>query len=125
MTFDLQPEEARLLLNVALMATGQNRFKSADAILSALERFRPADPSLYSAKAVLYISMGNLVEAVEFIDTVALPRFPGNPMLLVFRGMAELRRNRPADAAIFLREAAAQTADFAAAALARDLLADI
>ena len=123
MTFDLQPEEARLLLNVALMATGQNRFKSADAILSALERFRPADPSLCSAKAVLYISMGNLVEAVEFIDTVALPRFPGNPMLLVFRGMAELRRNRPADAAIFLREAAAQTADPAAAALANDLLA--
>ena len=124
MTFDLQPEEARLLLNVALMATGQNRFKSADTILSALERFRPADPSLYSAKAVLYISMGNIGEVVEFIDTVALPRFPGNPMLLVFRGMAELRRNRPADAAIFLREAAAQTADPAAAALANDLLAN-
>ena len=123
MTFDLQPEEARLLLNVALMATGQNRFKSADAILSALERFRPADPSLYSAKAVLYISMGNLVEAVEFIDTVALPRFPGNPMLLVFKGMAELRRKRPADAAIYLREAASQTADPTAAALANDLLA--
>ena len=123
MTFDLQPEEARLLLNVALMATGQNRFKSADAILSALERFRPAAPSLYSAKAVLYISMGNLVEAVEFIDTVALPRFPGNPMLLVFKGMAELRRKRPADAAIYLREAASQTADPTAAALANDLLA--
>ena len=124
MTFDLQPEEARLLLNVALMATGQNRYKSADAILSALERFRPGHPSLYSAKAVLYISMGNIGEVVEFIDTVALPRFPGNPMLLVFRGMAELRRNRPADAAIFLREAAAQTADPAAAALANDLLAN-
>jgi predicted Zn-dependent protease len=125
LTFDLQPEEARLLLNVALMATGQNRYKSADAILSALERFRPADPSLYSAKAVLYISRGDFAEAVDFVDNVALRRFPGNPMLLVFKGMALLRGKRNADAAIYLREAAAQTADFAAAALARDLLADI
>ena len=43
--FDLESEEARLLLNVALMATGQNRFQSAARILAALERFRPGEPS--------------------------------------------------------------------------------
>ena len=36
--FDITGEEARLLLNVALMATGQNRFQSAAKILAALER---------------------------------------------------------------------------------------
>ena len=122
MTFDLQPEEARLLLNVALMATGQNRFTSATTILAALERFRPEDPSLDSAKAVLFISMADFGEAVSFIDDVALRRFPGNPMLLALRGMALIRLGRDADAAVSLREAAAQTADPAAAALARDLL---
>ena len=122
MTFDLQPEEARLLLNVALMATGQNRFKSAATILSALERFRPQDPSLDSAKAGLFISMGDLGEAVDYLDGYALRRFPGNPMLLAFKGMALLRLGRTADAVIPLREAASQTADPSAATLARDLL---
>ena len=122
MTFDLQPEEARLLLNVALMATGQNRFKSAATILSALERFRPGDPSLDSAKVVLFISMADFGEAISFIDDVALRRFPGNPMLLALKGMALIRLGRNADVAIPLRAAAAQTADPAAATLARDLL---
>jgi Flp pilus assembly protein TadD len=122
LTFDLQPEEARLLLNVALMATGQNRFRSAAAILAALERFRPADPSLDAAKAVLFISMADFREAVSFLDGTALRRFPGNPMLLALKGMALLRLGRDADAAVPLREAAAQTADPAAAVLARDLI---
>ena len=43
--FDLSTEEARLLLNVALMATGQNRFQTAAKILAALERFRPVAKS--------------------------------------------------------------------------------
>ena len=38
--FELAPDEARLLLDVALMATGQNRFQSAMKILAALEPFR-------------------------------------------------------------------------------------
>lgn len=122
MTFDLQPAEARLLLNVALMATGQNRFKSATTILAALEQFRPGDPSLDCAKVVLFISMTDFGEAVSFIDDVALRRFPGNPMLLALKGMALIRLGRNADASVPLREAASQTADPAAAALARDLL---
>ena len=44
--FDLKPEEAQLLLNVALMAIGSNRFRSAAKILAALERFRPDHPSV-------------------------------------------------------------------------------
>ena len=104
------------------MATGQNRFKSATTILAALERFRPEDPSLDSAKAVLFMSMGDFGEAVDYLDSHALRRFPGNPMLLAFKGMALLRLGRASDAAVPLREAASQTADPSAAALARDLL---
>ena len=122
MTFDLQPEEARLLLNVALMATGQNRFTSATIILAALERFRPEDPSLDSAKAVLFINMGDFDGAVDYIDGVALNRFPANPMLLALKGMALIRLDRTSDAIPPLREAATQTQDPAAAALARDLI---
>jgi Flp pilus assembly protein TadD len=122
LTFDLQPEEARLLLNVALMATGQNRFTSATTILAALERFRPEDPSLDSAKAVLFISMGDFDGAVDYIDGVALRRFPANPMLLALKGMALIRLDRTSDAIPPLREAATQTQDPAAAALARDLI---
>jgi 5-methylcytosine-specific restriction protein B len=44
--FDLRPDEARLLLNVALMATGKNFFKSATKILAALEGFRPVAAEL-------------------------------------------------------------------------------
>jgi predicted Zn-dependent protease len=122
LTFDLQPEEARLLLNVALMATGQNRFKSATTILEALERFRPANQSLDAAKVVLFISMHDFDGAISFIDDVALKRFPGNPMLLALKGMAYIRLDRPSDAIPPLTQAASQTDDPTAATLARDLL---
>ena len=96
--FDLAPEEARLLLNAALLATGRNRFQSAAKILAALERFRPEEPSIPAAKAVLFISMRDFQGAVDYLDRDALPRFPGAPMLLAFKGMALLRMGRLAAA---------------------------
>ena len=120
--FDLSSEEARLLLNVALMATGQNRFQTAAKILAALERFRPEEPSIHAAKAVLFISMRDFQGAVDYLDRDALPRFPGAPMLLAFKGMALLRMDRLAEAHEPLSAAANQAADPAAAQLAKDLL---
>ena len=119
---DLTPDEARLLLNVALMATGRNRFKSAAKILAALERFRPGEASIAVAFAILFISMLDFQGAVDYIDREALPRFPDCPMLLAFKGMALLRMQRAAEARAPLEAAANQTADPAAAQLAKDLL---
>ena len=120
--FDLTPEEARLLLNVALMATGQNRFQSAARILAALGRFRPEEASVASANAILFISMLDFKGAVDYLDSNAIPRFPDAAMLKAFKGMALLRMERVAEARIPLEEAANQTADPAAAQLAKDLL---
>ena len=120
--FDLAPEEARLLLNVALLATGRNRFQSAAKILAALERFRPEEPSVPAANAILFISMRDFQGAVDYLDRDALPRFPDAPMLLAFKGMALLRMGRVADAHEPLAAAAAQSADPSAANLAKDLL---
>ncbi len=120
--FALESEEARLLLNVALMATGQNRFRSAAKMLAALGRFRPAEPSVAVANAILFISMMDFKGAVDFIDRDALPRFPSSAMLKAFKGMALLRMDRAAEARAPLEEAASDTADKAAAQLARDLL---
>ncbi len=120
--FDLEPEEARELLNVALMAIGQNRFQSAAKILAALERFRPGEASLPVANTILLISKQDFQGAVDYVDHDALPRFPDSAMLRAFRGMALLRMNREAEARISLEEAAHQSADPAAAQLARDLL---
>ena len=120
--FDLTPEEARLLLNVALMATGQNRFQSAAKILAALGRFRPNEVSVASAYAILFISMLDFQGAVDYLDNDAIPRFPDAAMLKAFKGMALLRMERAAEARASLEEAANQTADPAAAQLAKDLL---
>ena len=120
--FDITPEEARLLLNVALMATGQNRFQSAAKILSALESFRPEEASVPAAYAILCISRLDFQGAVDYLDRKAIPRFPGAAMLKAFKGMALLRMDRAAEARAPLEEAAGQTADPAAAQLARDLL---
>ena len=120
--FCLESEEARLLLNVALMATGQNRFQSAAKILAALEWFRPEEASVASANAILFISMLDFKGAVDYIDRVAMPRFPGSAMLKAFKGMALLRMDRWAEARAPLEEAANQTVDIAAAQLAKDLL---
>ena len=120
--FALTPEEARLLLNVALMATGQNRFRTAARILAALGRFRPGEASLASANAILFISMQDFQGAVDYIDREAMPRFPGAAMLKAFKGMALLRMGRTSEARIPLEEAANQSADPAAAQLAKDLL---
>ena len=120
--FDLESEEARLLLNVALMATGQNRFQSAAKILAALERFRPEEASVAVANAILLISMMDFAAAVEFIDRDALPRFPQSAMLKAFKGMALLRLDRKSEAMIPLAEAASDKSDPAAAQLAKDLM---
>ena len=72
----LEPDEARLLLNIAMMAIGSNRFQSADAILSALERFRPNEVSLASARAVMMMSAQDFQGAVDFIDRIGLVKFP-------------------------------------------------
>ena len=121
--FDLESEEAKLLLNVALMATGQNRFQSAGKILAALERFRPEEASVAVANAILLISMMDFAGAVSYIDREALPRFPRSAMLKAFRGMALLRMNRRNEAMVSLAEAASDGADPAAAQLAKDLMA--
>ena len=120
--FDLEPEEARLLLNVALMATGQKRFRSAAKILAALGAFRPGEASVASANAILFISMLDFKGAVDYLDHDAIPRFPDAAMLKAFKGMALLRMGRTAEARIPLEEAANQSADPAAAQLAKDLL---
>ena len=120
--FDLAPEEARLLLDVALLATGRNRFQSAAKILAALARFRPAEPSVPAATAILFISMRDFKGAVDYLDRNALPRFPGAPMLLAFKGMALLRMGLLSEAQAPLLAAANQAADPAAANLAKDLL---
>ena len=122
MTFDLESEEAKLLLNVALMATGQNRFRSAAKILAALERFRPEEASVAVSNAILRISMLHFQGAVEYIDRNALPRFPDSAMLRAFKGMALIRMDRAPEARVPLEEAAGQSADPAAAQLAKDLL---
>ena len=120
-TFDLRPDEARLLLNVALMATGKNFFKSATRILAALEGFRPGEESVGTAKVILMISIGEFEMAVDYIDREALVKWPDSAMLRAFRGMALIRMDRRAAARDCLLEAA-QSADEAAANLARGLL---
>lgn len=120
--FKLEPHEARLLLNIALVAIGRNRFQSAETILSALDRFRPNDASLASARAVMMMSAGDFAGAVEFIDRVGLARHPDSAMLQAFKGMAYLRMGHPEKAAEPLKTAASQAADPAAATLAGDLL---
>ena len=120
--FDLTEKEARLLLNVALMATGRNRFRSAAKILAVLERFRPDQVSIANAKAIALISALRFAEAVDYIDAEGLAKFPGSAMLKAFKGMALLRMDRRQEAEIPLREAASQSEDPIAAKLAGDLL---
>ena len=120
--FDITPEEARLLLDVALMATGGNRFKSAEAILSALEEYRPGSEQLAVARMILAISRGDMEGALEFADRKVLPEHPGSAMIKVFKGMALLRLGRTVEAADPINEAAAQTDDPAAAQLSKDMM---
>lgn len=123
--FELSTEEARLLLEVALMATGQNRFKTATTLLVALEPFRAQEPSLAVAKAILFISLQDFAGAVAYIDGDALPRFPDSAMLQAFKGMALLRLQRPMEAREALLAAQRPGSDPAAAQLAADLMTHV
>ena len=105
-----------------MMATGGNRFVSAAKILAALGRFRPGDPSLAAANAMLFMSMGDFQGAVDYIDREALPQSPDAAMLKAFKGMALLRMGRVEEARAPLEEAAGQSADPSAAKMAKDLL---
>lgn len=120
--FDLTPEEARLLLTIALMAVGRNRFASAAKILAVLERFRPDQASVACANAIALISALKFQAAVDYIQEVALRHFPDSAMLRAFLGMAFLRMNRKDEAMEILAEAARSADDPAAAKLASDLM---
>ena len=120
----MQKEEARLLLQTALVATGKNFFKSAAGILAALEAFRPDEVSVAVAKAILMISVQDFDLALSFLDREALVKWPDSAMLKAFRGMALIRAGRKDDAVGCLTEAV-QSNDKAAANLASGLLSDI
>ena len=120
--FDLTPEEARLLLNVALMAIGRNRFRSAAAILAALERFRPNHPSIAEAKMVALMSAGDFLAAVAYADGDGSRNFPNSAMLQAFKGMALIRLDRKTEARDVLSAVAAQDENPAAARMAQDLM---
>ena len=120
--FELTSDEARLLLNAAMMAIGGNRFQTAGTILSALERYRPDEESLASAWAVLLLNAQDFQGAVDYIDSIGLVKFPKSAMLQTFKGMAYLRMEQVNEARMPLTIAAEQTADNAAAQLAKDLL---
>lgn len=122
--FDLTEEEARLLLNVALMATGANRFRSAARIFAALERFRPDSPQLAVSKAIALLSALKYAECLAYLDGDAERRFPGNPMLLAFKGFALIRLGRGGEAREVLSRVASQDADPAAAQLAGSLMGE-
>ena len=75
--FDLRPDEARLLLNVALMATGKNFFKSAYIDREALVKW-PKSAMLRAFRGMALIRMGRkdaardcLLEAAQSSDTAA------------------------------------------------------
>ncbi len=120
--FELTSDEARLLLNVAMMAIGGNRFQTAGTILSALERYRPEEESLASVWALLLLSAQDFQAAVDYIDRIGLVKFPNSAMLQAFKGIAYLRMDKPNEAREPLTKAAEQTADKAAAQMAKDLL---
>jgi len=122
--FDLTAEEARLLLNVALMASGGNRFRSAAKIFAVLERFRPDAPEVACGKAVALVSAQQFPTCVDYLDGEALRRFPNHAMLLAFKGLALMRMDRRQEAAGPLQAAASQMEDLAAAQLAKGLLND-
>ena len=120
--FDVTSGEARLLLDIALMATGRNRFKSAEAILASLDEFRPNSEQLAVARMILAISKGDLQGAVDFADGTALLNHPDSAMVKAFKGMALLRLERTAEAMKVMNEVAEQTADPVAARLAKDMM---
>ena len=119
--FNLNSEEAQLLLNIALMAIGGNRFRSAAKILAVLERFRPNHPSVAVAKTVALMSAGEFEAAVAYVDGEALRKFPDSAMLKAFKGMALMRLGRKNEARPVLLSAA-ESDDPAAAKMAGDLL---
>jgi Flp pilus assembly protein TadD len=120
--FDVTSGEARLLLDIALMATGRNRFRSAETILAALDEFRPRAEQLAVARMILAISKGDLQGAVDFADGSALCDHPDSAMIKAFKGMALLRLERTAEAMNVMKEAAEQTGDPVAARLAKDMM---
>jgi len=122
--FDITSEEARLLLEIGLMATGQNRFRSATSIIMAVDAFRSGHESIDVAKAVLCLSQRQFQEGLDFIEEVALKRHPESGMLKTFQGMALMRLNRKGEASICLNEARLG-ADPAAARLAQSLLDEL
>ena len=119
--FDLSTEEARLLLQIALMATGRNRFQSSAKVLAALEEFRPQNHSITVAKMVLMMSAQDFTGAIRFADDEALRLFPDSGMIKSFKGLALIRLARRDEAMQVLAEAA-QSTDHVAAQMARDMM---
>ncbi len=121
--FDLEPHEARLLLDVAMMAIGQNRFETAAKMLVVLKAYRPKSEPLAIAEVLLLMSRGALEEALTFLEREEqADRFPESAMLMTFKGLALLKAGRPQEAKAVLERAAVNKQNPVAARMAKDLL---
>ena len=118
---ELQADEARLLLNAAMLAAGWNRFGIAEGILSALERFRPGAEALDVARVVILLNRRQFADAVLFIDSQGLKRHPASGMLTALRGLALIHQGKR-KAAIGCLKSASESGDSAAADIAKGLM---
>ena len=119
--FDLTPDEARLLLQLAFAAIGRKRFVSAGRLLDVLEHFRPGDGALLSARAVALLSRRAFRACCEFLEHQATLA-PLPPMAAVFYGIALHQCGEVFAARRQWLPVAAQTEDSAAARFAMTLL---
>ena len=101
---DLRSDEARVLLDVAVLAIGHGFCSGAAEIISALESVRPGNEQLAVARMVLMLNTHEYEMAVEFADSEGKRRREDSGLIKVFKGLALLRLGRSDDARRCLSE---------------------
>ncbi len=119
---ELASDEARLLIELALIAIGEGRLAEAKVITDAVDAFRPGDVSVFVARALSELRGNNPHEAVRVLREEGLQRHPESHMLRAFLGMSLQATGYQSQAEEILVQTSEQREDEKAAALARALL---
>lgn len=85
---DLFPEEAQLLLRLALVAIGRRRFVAADRLLTALEGIRPGAEPLLVARVVAAFGQQAFGQARALLEVAANRHRGLSPWCQLFYGIA-------------------------------------
>lgn len=122
---DIHSKMAKLLMEIGFLAVGQGMTAKADTIFDAVAVLKPNAENSMVGKAVNMMNNRSPEDAAAMLRDKVLAKYPDSDSAKAFLGLALKLAGRSSEAESVLAQLAAETKENDAAAMAKNLLADL